>query len=491
MKYYKKFSNQIEISLLSLALLAILSYLINLLGIFKQNNLSDIYESFTLVVDLIFVFDFLIKIFVYRSHYFKGPWWFIDLIATLPILASLGAQFNLFESLRITRTVRYFYILRILRIVRLTKLFKYMQFESNKDEIESKQFKHTIWFCSVLLTGFLVLSINQIHSSYPLENANIVEFYLILGLLTSVIICFLIVRVQIPEVTRSEIKKLLNIALPRQVASSFISNPKLMHETIEMPATIIFCDLNNFTSVVEELDGNHEKLQSYLQESLGIICEEHSKQNLIIDKFMGDCVMSFKGGNLVNGTPAEHALSVVKATLNSKSVLNKSKLSYFNDVQIGGASTDSALIGAFGTEKRLSYTVLGDAVNLASRLESASKKCGVSNLFCEKTKRLTDGNKYFIWREVGYLLVTGKKQVVKAFEALEKNKDNQNLIDSFHHALNEYKLKNFEKAKNLFEKTINLVSSSDKLSEKYLQNCNSLLKNGIPIDWEPTIVVSK
>ena len=137
MKYYKKFSNQIEISLLSLALLAILSYLINLLGIFKQNNLSDIYESFTLVVDLIFVFDFLIKIFVYRSHYFKGPWWFIDLIATLPILASLGAQFNLFESLRITRTVRYFYILRILRIVRLTKLFKYMQFESNKDEIES------------------------------------------------------------------------------------------------------------------------------------------------------------------------------------------------------------------------------------------------------------------------------------------------------------------------------------------------------------------
>jgi adenylate cyclase len=366
-----------------------------------------------------------------------------------------------------------------------------MQFESNKDEIESKQFKHTIWFCSVLLTGFLVLSINQIHSSYPLENANIVEFYLILGLLTSVIICFLIVRVQIPEVTRSEIKKLLNIALPRQVASSFLSNPKLMHETIEMPATIIFCDLNNFTSVVEELDGNHEKLQSYLQESLGIICEEHSKQNLIIDKFMGDCVMSFKGGNLVNGTPAEHALSVVKATLNSKSVLNKSKLSYFNDVQIGGASTDSALIGAFGTEKRLSYTVLGDAVNLASRLESASKKCGVSNLFCEKTKRLTDGNKYFIWREVGYLLVTGKKQVVKAFEALEKNKVNQNLIDSFHHALNEYKLKNFEKAKNLFEKTINLVSSSDKLSEKYLQNCNSLLKNGVPIDWEPTIVVSK
>ena len=491
MKYYKKYINQIEIFLLSLALLSILSYLINLLGIFKQNNLSDIYENFTLVVDLIFVFDFLIKIFVYRLHYFKGPWWFIDLIATLPILASLGVHFNLFESLRITRTIRCFYILRVLRVVRLAKLFRYMQFESNKDEIESKKFKHTIWFCSVILTAFLVLTINQIHSSYPLENANILEFYLILGLLISVIICLLIVRVQIPEVTRSEIKKLLNIALPRQVASSFLSNPNLMDETIEMPATIIFCDLNDFTSVVEELDGNHEKLQGYLQESLGIICEEHSKQDLIIDKFMGDCVMSFKGGNLVNGTPAEHASSVVIASLNSKSVLNKSKLSYFNDVQIGGASTDSALIGAFGTEKRLSYTVLGDAVNLASRLESASKQCGVSNLFCEKTKELTDGNKYFIWREVGYLLVTGRKQVVKVFEALEKNKDNQNLINSFHHALSEYKLKNVKKAKNLFEKTSNLVQSRDKLSEKYIQNCNSLLKNGIPSDWKPTIVVSK
>ena len=99
------------------------------------------------------------------------------------ILAFLGTYLPLFEGLRIARTVRYFYILRVIRIVRLTQLFKFMQFDSG--EKESKQFKYTIWICTLSLSSFLVLTINYIHSAYPAEVSSIMEFYLILGLLVS------------------------------------------------------------------------------------------------------------------------------------------------------------------------------------------------------------------------------------------------------------------------------------------------------------------
>ena len=212
---------------------------------------------------------------------------------------------------------------------------------------------------SFLLCIFFLTSTHIIYSSYTEEAASSIEFFLILGFVASLVICFLIVRVQIPEVTRSEISKLLNIALPKQVAESFLDNPQSMYETTEMPATIVFCDLTGFTSTVEKLEGDHSKLKSHLQYSLGIICEEHIKQDLIIDKFIGDCVMSFKGGKLINGNQRNNAISVVMACLNAKNILNKHNLPFFNDIKIGGASTDKALIGSFGTKNRLTYTVLG------------------------------------------------------------------------------------------------------------------------------------
>ena len=171
--------------------------------------------------------------------------------------------------------------------------------------------------------------------------------------------------------------------------------------------------------------------------------------------------MSFKGGNLVNGSPEEHAFSVVKASLNSKLVLRNSNLKYFNNARIGGASTDSALIGSFGTEKRLTYTVLGDAVNLASRLESASKHLGVENLFCEKTMKLTNNNCEFIWREVGDLIVEGKRNSIKGFEAILNNEDNRKWIDIFHKGLKYYTSKEFIDAKAEFSKVIELKFNGD------------------------------
>ena len=490
--FYKNNQDKIEIGLIILAMLSVIAYLTDLLGVFQKFEILHIYQSISLIVDCVFVGDFLIKIYIFRLSYFKGPWWLVDFIAALPIIASLGFFTGIWDSVRITRTVRFFLILRVLRILRLTRVYKLMQFDSKDvNESESKKFKYTIWASTLFLTFFLITCMYYIHNHYSEEIANIIEFNLVLGLVVATLLSLFIVRVQVPDVTRSQIAKLLNIALPKQVADSFLKDPSLMNKAIEMPATIIFTDLIGFTSIVEDLNGDHKKLRSYLQKSLGIICDEHIKNNLIIDKFMGDCVMSFKGGNLVNGSPEEHAFSVVKASLNSKLVLRNSNLKYFNNARIGGASTDSALIGSFGTEKRLTYTVLGDAVNLASRLESASKHLGVENLFCEKTMKLTNNNCEFIWREVGDLIVEGKRNSIKGFEAILNNEDNRKWIDIFHKGLKYYTSKEFIDAKAEFSKVIELKFNGDNLSKYYINNCDNIINSNLPKNWQPIIETRK
>ena len=475
-----------------MALLSVLLYMLGLLDIYKKAEIEDVYKNISLFVDCIFLVDFVVKAIVFRSRYFNGPWWLVDFIATLPILASLGLFYDSWGGVRIARTMRFFLILRVLRVMRLTRVFKFMELDADeKVSKESTKFKYTIWFSTLFLGIFLISCIMYVHSIYPKENANIIEFFLVLGFIVSTLISMMIIRAQIPEVSRSEITKLLNIALPKQVADSFLSNPKLMTETIDMPATIVFTDLVGFTKTVEELDGNHEKLRKHLTRSLNIITDQHMEQNLIIDKFMGDCVMSFKGGHLVDGTPEEHAASVVKASLNSMLALKSADLLYFNDAKIGGASTDSALIGSFGTEKRLTYTVLGDAVNIAARLESAVKQCGVDNLFCKKTKQLTENIDGFVWREVGTLKVDGKKITVQAFEALNESELNVQWLHCYHEALNNYKLKSFKKSKEGFEEVIRLRNGGDKLSEVYLDMCERLIISGTRTHWEPTIETRK
>ena len=100
--FYKTHSKKIEIILIVLALIAITLYLLNLISIFSKLGLTSEYQIIALALDSIFLIDFIFKLFIYRSKYFKGPWWFIDFIAALPIIASFG-YFITFENLVITR----------------------------------------------------------------------------------------------------------------------------------------------------------------------------------------------------------------------------------------------------------------------------------------------------------------------------------------------------------------------------------------------------
>ena len=108
-------------------------------------------------------------------------------------------------------------------------------------------------------------------------------------------------RFQLPDVTCNQMASLLNVTLPHQLADSLLRDPNSYDRTVEMPATIVFADIQGFTQTVEALNGDLVTLKSYLSQAMDAVVQVHRKHDLIIDKYIGDCIMAFRGGDLVEG----------------------------------------------------------------------------------------------------------------------------------------------------------------------------------------------
>jgi adenylate cyclase len=216
------------------------------------------------------------------------------------------------------------------------------------------------------------------------------------------------------------------------------------------------------------------------------------KHDLIIDKFIGDAVMSFRGGPLVSGGPCDHAYRTVRAALDSIKALRALCDPYFHRVKIGGASSDDCLIGAFGTSARLSYTILGDAVNVAARLEPASAQCGTRNLFCETTYQLCADRSDLVWRRWGQIRVVGRSIPIMVFEAFDaSDHDDWAFVTTFHRALEAFERGDFDRARDLFLLADSQRPEGDEPSRGYTAWCENLILEGPPAGWEPVFVTHK
>ena len=110
------------------------------------------------------------------------------------------------------------------------------------------------------------------------------------------------------DVTQAQLRGLLNLALPRQVAERFVIDPTAYSQKSRMPATIMFMDFVGFTQTCEELAHDPDPLSAHLEAAMDRLVGELVKHDLIIDKFIGDAVMSFRGGPLVGGRPGRARL---------------------------------------------------------------------------------------------------------------------------------------------------------------------------------------
>ena len=214
---------------------------------------------------------------------------------------------------------------------------------------------------------------------------------------------------------RQQIKKQFEHYLAPDMVAKLQKDPgllKLGGETRTM--TFMFSDIRGFTPISEKYKGNPAGLTRLINRFLTRMTDIIISNGGTIDKFMGDCIMAFWNAPL---DMKDHANRAVKSAVEMQKELKKLnrelKKEKLPQINIGiGINTGEALVGNMGSEQRFDYSVIGDDVNLASRLESSSKELGSTLVIGEKTKNQTDGFKY---NSLGTIKVKGKTEKIKVF----------------------------------------------------------------------------
>ncbi len=247
--------------------------------------------------------------------------------------------------------------------------------------------------------------------------------------------------------------------------------------------TVLFADIAGFTGLSERLGG---RVIPLLSGFLDIVSGEVSGQGGTIDKFIGDAVMAFWGAPAAN---ADHALDACRAALACQRSLRASKLA--DDLgrplkfRIGINSGDM-LVGNIGSKVRLNYTVIGDAVNVASRLEAANKVFGTEIIIGEETRRLA-GDRIVV-RELDRLTVYGRSGGLAIYELVglaEHGHVRPSWIALYESGLAAYRAHDFAGAMALFRQLL-AVRESDQPAHVMLERCSEMLTSPPRTDWEGT-----
>jgi len=258
------------------------------------------------------------------------------------------------------------------------------------------------------------------------------------------------------------------------------------------PVTIFFSDIRSFTTISEAL-GAHETvsmLNEYFTDMVDILFDYGG----ILDKYIGDAIMAVFGAPFPTGHDADNALHAAVDMMRALAQFNiRQTAENKQALDIGiGLNTAEVVVGNIGSERRMDYTVIGDGVNLASRLEGANKQYGSNILISEGTKdHLQDE---FIIRPADLLRVKGKTEPVAIFEVLDHH-DNV----SFPHLLESQKLFNegyatyhkadFSGARELFQQCYDL-NDKDRLVALYIDRCDHFIESPPGDDWDGVWVMT-
>lgn len=293
-------------------------------------------------------------------------------------------------------------------------------------------------------------------------------------------------------------KNFLKSAFKNYISPELID---IMHESGEPPKlggevgirTAMFTDIANFSTFSEELEPTQlvSLLNEYLTEMTDILLGHGGT----LDKFVGDAIIAFFGAPKFQ---EDHAIRAAYTALEMQERLQqltkKWKEKYPDlpqdllnmKVRIG-LNSGEILTGNMGAKDRLNYTMMGDEVNLASRLESSAKQYGVSIHVSEKIYELIKDK--FILRKLDRVIVKGRKTPVQTYELIS-TKDNQekysDLVSSFEEGLEYFYEKELSLAKISFKSSLEkeLVKGDVNPSMIFLNRCQDLEENNPPADWD-------
>ncbi len=250
-------------------------------------------------------------------------------------------------------------------------------------------------------------------------------------------------------------------------------------------ATVLFSDIRGFTTLTEEL--GPQGTVALLNEYFTIMVDCITNEGGMLDKFIGDAIMAIFGTPLPHDDDEDRAVRAALDMLRGLAKYNERRASEGKrPVDIGiGLNTDNIVSGNIGSPKRMDYTVIGDGVNLASRLESATKQYGAKLLISEFTKARLKGT--YRMREVDKVIVKGKTQPVAVFEVVDFHTDAtfpnmMDVLSTFGFGVQSYRHGQFDEAEKAFRESLRL-HPNDFCAKMYIERCEYLKANPPP-DWD-------
>jgi len=247
---------------------------------------------------------------------------------------------------------------------------------------------------------------------------------------------------------------------------------------------VLFCDIRGFTSIAEGLSA--ETLVDLLNHFLGAMTEVVFRHDGMVDKYLGDAIMSVWGAPLPQ---ADHARRACHAALNMvtrlRSLQDDWRQHGWPELGIGiGINSGPMVVGNVGSAQRLSYTVIGDNVNLGSRLEGLNKLYGTEIIASEGTVRAAADT--LATRELDMVRVKGKSLPVRIFEILgpaEERAQWAALVERFAAGLDAYRQRRWEEAGSAFRAVLEL-RPADHPAELYIERCREMLATDPGPGWD-------
>jgi len=252
-------------------------------------------------------------------------------------------------------------------------------------------------------------------------------------------------------------------------------------ETREM--SVLFSDVRSFTTISEGLDAR--ELTQMMNEFLTPFTRAIQEHRGTIDKYMGDCVMAFWGAPLTDEDHARHAIAAAFDMLAAVRALDEEFESKgWPKIRVGvGISSGNMNVGNMGSEFRVAYTVMGDTVNLGSRLEGLTKNYGVDIIVSHRTTELVPE---LAFRELDLVRVKGKTRPVAIYEPLGPAADmsarQRRDLDDYVKALDGYRQRDFDAAARIFGELSHRESAV--LYNMYIDRIDRFRNDPPPPEWD-------
>jgi adenylate cyclase len=339
-------------------------------------------------------------------------------------------------------------------------------------------------FALILFTLHILLS-QWLFTHYRIWVSMV--YPLVAGVL--VYTCLTVYHYITEERERKKIRGAFSYYVSSSVVSEMLKNPeKLKLGGDKKDLSVLFSDIRGFTTISEGL--TPEELVHLLNEYLTAMTNVVFKYDGTLDKYMGDAVMAIYGAPL---DQPDHAHRACRSALDMMQELKRLNERWIREgkpaLDIGiGINTGMMMVGNMGSEQRFDYTVMGDAVNLGSRLEGANKSYQTHILISEFTReRVKDS---FVCMELDSVRVQGKLRPVRIFQLLgeEVAQSRKEAIDSFHKGLASYKQQQWDQAAELFR---NAMASDRELlpARLYVERCLALKADPPGPDWDGVYVM--